>query len=180
MKLQKLLVCVALLICFAAIRAQRPVTSKWVYPDAKGRLRSSADARGNRIMDFSHAGYKGGGVRIPDVGVARTVKPAAGDNTAQIQAAIDDVSKCTPDANGFRGAVLLEQGMYDVAASLRIAESGVVLRGSGSGVNGTVLRVTGAPHRVFTVGGAGTWQPDVVRAAVTDAYVPAGGEDRDG
>ena len=30
-------------------------------------------------MDFSHAGYKGGGVRIPDVGVARTVKPAAGD-----------------------------------------------------------------------------------------------------
>jgi hypothetical protein len=59
MKLQKLLVCVALLICFAAIRAQRPVTSKWVYPDAKGRLQYSADARGNRIMDFSHAGYKG-------------------------------------------------------------------------------------------------------------------------
>jgi hypothetical protein len=174
MKLQTLLVCLAVLVCFDAIRAQRPVTSKWVYPDAKGRLQYSADARGNRIMDFSHAGYKGGGVRIPDVGVALTVKPAAGDNTPQIQAAIDDVSKRAPDANGFRGAVLLEPGTYDVAANLRIAASGVVLRGSGSGVNGTVLRVTGAPHRVFTVGGAGTWQPDAVRAAVTDAYVPAG------
>ena len=107
--------------------------SKWVYPDAKGRLQYTADARGNRIMDFSHAGYKGGGVRIPDVRVARTVKPVAGDNTAQIQAAIDEVSKLAPDANGFRGAVLLERGTYDVAGSLRIAASGVVLRGSGSG-----------------------------------------------
>ena len=38
--------------------------SKWVYPDANGRLQYTADARGNRIMDFSHAGYKGGGVRF--------------------------------------------------------------------------------------------------------------------
>jgi hypothetical protein len=162
----------AVLISAAALGAQGK--SQWVYPDATGRLHYRADARGNRIMDFSHAGYKGGGVRIPDVRVGRTVKPVAGDNTAQIQAAIDEVSKSAPDADGFRGAVLLEQGTYDVAANLRIAASGVVLRGSGSGVDGTVLRVTGAPHRVFTVGGTGTWQPDTVRAAVTDTYVPAG------
>ena len=174
----KYAVAAAVLLGAAALGAQG--TSKWVYPDAQGRLQYAADACGNRIMDFSHAGYRGGGVRIPDVVVARTVKPAAGDNTAQIQAAIDDVSKRTPDADGCRGAVLLEQGTYDVAANLRIAASGVVLRGSGSGVNGTVLRVTGAPHRVFTVGGAGTWQPDGVRAAVTDAYVPAGASTCDG
>ena len=70
--------------------------------------------------------------------------------------------------------MLLERGTYDVAGTLRIAASGVVLRGSGSGEDGTVLRVTGAPHRVFTVGGTGTWQPDATRANVTDAYVPAG------
>ena len=153
------------------VRAQGK--SKWMYPDAKGRLQYTADARGNRIMDFSHAGYKGGGVRIPDVRVARTVKAAAGDNTAQIQAAIDAVSALPPGAEGFRGAVLLERGTYDVAGTLRIAASGVVLRGSGSGVDGTVLRVVGPPHRVFTVSGTGTWQPGA-RAAVTDAYVPAG------
>ncbi len=151
-----------------------------MYPDAKGRLQYTADARGNRIMDFSHAGYKGGGVRIPDVRVARTVKPAAGDNTAQIQAAIDEVSKRAPDANGFRGAVLLEQGTYDVAANLRIAASGVVLRGSGSGVNGTVLRVTGAPHRVFTVGGAGTWQPDASARGCHRCLRACWGDDCDG
>ncbi len=165
-------VAAVVLLSAAAVGAQGK--SKWVYPDAKGRLQYTADARGNRIMDFSHAGYKGGGVRIPDVRVGRTVKPIAGDNTAQIQAAIDEVSKLPVDANGFRGAVLLERGTYDVAGNLRIAASGVVLRGSGSGEKGTILRVTGAPHRVFTVGGTGTWQADSTRANVTDAYVPAG------
>ena len=165
-------VAAVVLLSAAAVGAQGK--SKWVYPDAKGRLQYTADARGNRIMDFSHAGYKGGGVQIPDVRVARTVKPIAGDNTAQIQAAIDEVSKLPVDANGFRGAVLLERGTYDVAGNLRIAASGVVLRGSGSSEKGTILRVTGAPHRVFTVGGTGTWQADSTRANVTDAYVPAG------
>jgi len=164
----------AVLISAAALGAQG--RSKWVYPDARGRLQYTVDTRGNRIMDFSHAGYKGGGVRIPDVRVARTVTAFAGDNTAQIQAAIDEVSRLAPDDNGFRGAVLLERGAYDVAGTLRISSSGVVLRGSGSSENGTVVRATGAPHRIFTVGGAGTWQPNTTRASVTDAYVPAGAD----
>ncbi len=166
------IVAAAMLFSVAALGAAG--TSKWVYPDAKGRLQYTTDARGNRIMDFSHAGYKGGGVRIPDVRVAQTVKPVAGDNTAQIQAAIDEVSKLAPGANGFRGAVLLERGTYDVAGTLRIAANGVVLRGSGSGTAGTVLRVTGAPHRVFTVGGTGTWRPVEGAVRITDKYVPAG------
>ena len=165
---------IAAVVLFSTASLGGQGTSKWVFSGAKGQLQYTTDARGNRIMDFSHAGYKGGGVRIPDVRVARTVKPVAGDNTAQIQAAIDEVSKLPADANGFRGAVLLERGAYDVSGNLRIAASGVVLRGSGSGENGTVLRVTGAPHRVLTVGGTGTWQPEATRANVTDAYVPAG------
>ena len=147
--------------------------SKWVYPDANGRLQYPADARGNRIMDFSHAGYKGGGVRIPDVGVARTVKPAAGDNTAQIQAAIDEVSKRAPDANGFRGAVLLERARTCRRQSSNRGErrcaAGQRLRRQRNGA----ARHRRAASRVYG-GGAGTWQPDAVRAAVTDAYVPAG------
>jgi hypothetical protein len=148
--------------------------SKWVYPGRDGRLQYTPDERGNRIMDFSHAGYKGGGVRIPDVRVARRVKPIAGDNTAQIQAAIDEVSRLAIDPQGFRGAVLLERGTYDVAGQLRIAASGVVLRGSGSGESGTVIRATGEPHRFISVGGTGTWQPDATPAKIADAYVPSG------
>jgi hypothetical protein len=40
--------------------------SEWVYYDAKGKLAyKPLNAQGDRIMDFSHAGYKGGGVAIP-------------------------------------------------------------------------------------------------------------------
>ena len=163
-----------MLVLVGVADARQRGRSKWVYPDANGRLQYTADARGNRIMDFSHAGYKGGGVRIPDVRVARSVKPIAGDNTAQIQAAIDEVSKLAPDADGFRGAVLLERGSTTSRARVRIAASGVVLARQRLGVNGTVLRAIGAPHRIFTVGGTGTWQPDATRATVTDPYVPAG------
>jgi hypothetical protein len=98
----------AMLCGVAALGAQGK--SKWVSVDTHGRLRYTADAQGNRIMDFSHAGYMGGGVRIPDVRVARTVKPLGGDNTPQIQAAIDEVSKLPRDAGGVRGAILLEPG----------------------------------------------------------------------
>jgi hypothetical protein len=46
--------------------------SRWVYFDDQQRLHYGTDARGNRIMDFSHAGYKGGGVALPMVRVARS------------------------------------------------------------------------------------------------------------
>ncbi len=40
----------------------------------------------------------------------------AGDNTARIQRAIDYVASLTPDASGFRGAVLLDQGNFPCPA----------------------------------------------------------------
>jgi hypothetical protein len=148
--------------------------SKWVYFGEDHRLHYGTDAHGNRIMDFSHAGYKGGGVALPALRVARTLGPAPGDNTARIQAAIDEVSNLTPDADGFRGAVLLEPGVYEVATTLRIAASGVALRGSGSGEGGTTLNVTGEPHRFLDISGSGEWQPQGDPVAVSDRYVPSG------
>lgn len=158
----------------AALAAQGK--SKWVYFGEDHRLQYGTDARGNRVMDFSHAGYKGGGVAIPTVRVARTLGPTRGDNTARIQAAIDEVSNLAPDADGFRGAVLLEPGVYEVAVTLRIAASGVVLSGSGSDDGGTTLNVTGEPHRFLDVSGSGEWQPQGDPVAVTDRYVPSGAD----
>jgi hypothetical protein len=148
--------------------------SKWVYLGANQRLHYGSDARGNRIMDFSHAGYKGGGVPLPTVRVMRTVRAIDGDNTAQIQAAIDAVAALPLDRDGFRGAVLLERGVYDVAGGLKISASGVVLRGSGSGDGGTAIRASGPPHRVIDISGTGSWQLEGKPAQITDAYVPAG------
>ena len=97
------------------------------------------DEQGNTILDSSHAGYGGGGVPIPTVPVKETIWPVAGDNTANVQAAIDKVSALPLDRNGFRGAVLLRAGYYRMATPLRVQASGVVLRGEGMGDTGTVL-----------------------------------------
>ena len=54
-------------------------------------------------MDFSHAGYMGGGVALPVVAVRRTLKPSGGDDdSAAIQAVINEVA-ATGLTNGFRG-----------------------------------------------------------------------------
>src|ERR1019366_2598448 len=67
--------------------------SEWVHPGPDGRLVYKTTAAGDRIMDFSTAGYMGGGVALPTVPVKRTVQPSGGaDDTAVIQTAIDAVS----------------------------------------------------------------------------------------
>lgn len=123
----------------------RPTVSR-VHPDPTGKLVYTADDRGNTIPDFSHAGYGGGGVPIPTVPVKETIWPVAGDNTANVQAAIDKVSAMPADANGFRGAVLLRMGYYPMATPVTISASGVVLRGEGMGDTGTILIGTGNPR----------------------------------
>src|SRR4051812_11395203 len=151
-----------------------PGSSKWVFPGRDGRLRYGADVRGNRIMDFSFAGYAAGGLALPAVHAARTLAPVPGDNTASIQAAIDQVSALAPGSDGFRGAVVLERGTFGVIGELKIAASGVVLRGGGSGINGTTLNMSGPPHRFLDITGAGTWHPEGTAVAISDPYVASG------
>src|SRR5206468_1046060 len=112
---------------------------RYVSPGGDGRLVYEADARGNRVPDFSHCGYLGGGVTIPDVPVRVRVPVVPGDATARIQAAIDYVAKLPTDERGLRGAVLIEAGHHGIAGQLRITASGVVVRGRGQGPDGTVL-----------------------------------------
>jgi hypothetical protein len=110
--------------------------SSVIYRAADGTIVYEADAAGNRIPDFSHAGYRGGGVPLPQVPVRMTLSPSAtGDDTNQIQAALDDVGAMPLDENGLRGAVFLNPGSYRISGRLRIQQSGVVLRGSGDGTD---------------------------------------------
>src|SRR5207249_4996804 len=84
--------------------------SAHVHPGPNGKLIYAADELGNTIPDFSNCGYHGGGVAIPATKafpICLTLRPAAGDATARIQSAIDEVCKLPPDARGIRGAVLL-------------------------------------------------------------------------
>lgn len=142
-----------------------------LYADRDGRLVYVADARGNRIPDFSHAGY-GGGAPIPDVPVRITVPASRGDNSPRIQAAIDHVAQLEPDAAGFRGAVLLLAGRHEIAGQLKIRSSGVVLRGIGSE---TILVATGTDRRaLIQVRGKADRQLEEKKRRVSDEYVPVG------
>jgi hypothetical protein len=164
------LVLVTAAILFAQAKSQ------WVYFGADHLLHYRADGQGNRIMDFSYAGYRGGGVPLPSPPAIRHISPDEGDATPRIQAAIDSVSKRLPDKAGLRGAVLLDPGSYDLAGTLNINASGVVLRGSGSGDGGTVINLIGQPHRFLEIRGFGKPAAAASSAWITDSYVPAGAD----
>jgi hypothetical protein len=172
----------AVLLAIALLSAALPGAGaaedprRFVAPDEAGRLVYEQDDRGNRIPDFSHCGYMGGGVAIPDVPVRVVVAPAVGDDGPRIQAAIDHVAALPADGRGIRGAVLLLAGRHEVAGSLRIATGGVVLRGQGDGPGGTVLVASGTDRRtLIRVSGKDDRRPvSEAPLAIADAYVPVG------
>ena len=148
------------LLGLAAFVLHAQAISEWAFPEADHRLYYRYDARGNSIMDFSSAGYRAGGVKLPSAAAAQRLIPASGDNTARIQAALDNTT----------GAVVLAAGEYEIAGTLSITRSGVTLRGE----KGAGIRLTGKPHPFLEIHGAGTWREEGLAAPVLDAYVPAG------
>jgi hypothetical protein len=168
--------------------------SELVYPGQDGKLvyvphvnTGETDAV-NIIPDFSMCGYKGGGVPIPDVPVKITVSPQEGNDRQRIQDAINYVSGLTPDANGFRGAVFLKAGTYEIndgnipsasngtGNALLISKSGVVLRGEGQGPDGTIL-ISDAEkqHTLLCIQPLSSPQRTVSNTTrITDPYVGTG------
>ncbi len=147
----------------------------WVSIGPSGKLVYRTLPHGDRIVDFSYAGYMGGGVPLPHVPVARTVSPSGADDTAAIQHAIDEVS-AMPLVHGFRGAVLLTPGIFQCSGTLTISASGVVLRGSGVMQSGTTIQMTGKPHVAIAISGQQKVQVLGSPAHITDSYVPSGSQ----
>jgi hypothetical protein len=161
--------------CFP-LSAASPKKDPIITIGPEGKLIYSADSQGNRIPDFSHCGYAGGDRPIPDVPIHVVVPPIQGDSTARIQRAIDYVAKLPLDTNGLRGAVLVLSGRYEISGGLRLATSGVVLRGQGMDENGTVLVASGEDRRTLirivgrsdrTNGSGKSWE-------IEDEAVPVG------
>src|SRR5581483_6319985 len=167
-------------------------SSEWARPGSDGNLIYKTTPAGDRIMDFSTAGYMGGGVALPMVPVQRTVLPSGGaDDSDAIQAAIDAVSRL-PMENGFHGAVMLGAGTFICSKTIYLATSGVVLRGSGT--NSTTIKMTGQRHSAIVIGRArGRGGPSIdenepadgagsaasrafvgAETTIADAYVPSG------
>ena len=171
------------LLCFwgASLLAASGATnlSAWVLPGASGRMICQPDALGNRVLDYSGVGYKGGTVPIPEVPVKVTISPVAGDDGASIQAAINTVKALPLDANGFRGAILLTAGEYQISNSITVDASGIVLRGVGDGSDtnsNTILRAAGAGQRtlVLVTGIDDASKVSGTTRNLTNNYVPVG------
>ena len=165
--------------------------SSYAYYGDAGRLIYPLDSLGNRIPDFSMAGYRNGNEPIPDVtqmfDASRivTVSPGYGDDRAAIQAALDQVGAMPMGSDGLRGMVQLTAGEFQVSESLYLLDSGVVLRGVGDGdepADSTILRATGTTQRsLIVVGDAAPYDPMKGHTKIAgtthnmvDKYVPAG------
>ncbi|WPJ96288.1 carbohydrate binding domain-containing protein [Coraliomargarita algicola] len=158
------------------IQAATAATSSLTTRHTDGYLAYSADSYGNSLPDYSYAGYKLGTVPIPNViPIKATVSPIAGDDTANIQNAIDTVEAMPLDSDGFRGVVLLEPGTYDITSKLSINQSGVVIRGSGAGKDGTIFFHQGTTQSTtISIGPLAGGIGSSYLTDITDSYVPVG------
>jgi hypothetical protein len=157
---------------FAAVSACA-APSTWVFYGGDGKLQYQAWGNGNRIMDFSTAGYMGGGVALPDVPTVQTLNPSGGDDKTAIQNAINAVA-AMPLVNGVRGALQLAPGTFRISGQITITASGVVLRGSGSGPGGTIILMTNAASfSAFHLTGSGSPSTSG-KVNITGSYVPSG------
>lgn len=139
------LTCVLCLVVSLAFTSAQPS----VRPDDNGKLNYAQDEQGNAIPDFSYCGYDMASSDIPQVTVRVVVKPADGDDGERIQTAIDYVADLPKDSDGYRGAVGLAPGEFQVAGQILIRTSGVVLQGSGANKGGTTVLATGQDRRAL-------------------------------
>ncbi len=141
---------------------------QFLFAAPVSRILQTADGNGNRIPDFSNSGYRGANVPLPEVRAVAGLKPEAGDATARIQSAIDEVAR-----HG-GGALVLARGTYEINGTLSIP-SGVILRGEGQGADGTVLLAAGKKRRtLITIGGAAAPELERLARRIKDDYVPVG------
>ncbi len=153
-----------------ALLAQKPLKPAPLYTN-KGKLLYTADSLGNRIPDFSYCGYKASEETIPNIDIKIVVPVSKGDATLRIQSALDYVASLPLDKNGFRGAVLLQKGTYEVFGQLQITASGVVLRGSG--VNATIILGAGTQRTtLIKIKGKGGLAKDLTGLTIRETYVP--------
>jgi hypothetical protein len=148
---------------------------RFIYLDEDKNLQFPPDEQGNEVPDYSFAGYHAGGVALPTLPVKVVVPIGAGDATARIQAAIDYVASLKRDENGHRGAVLLAKGTHEVAGTLLVRASGVVLRGEANNDEPTKILATGSERRaVIRFLGEPIPAPGDKTYEIATAYVPVG------
>lgn len=165
-------------LCALAVSSHATDTAvypQWVRLNADGKLAYTTTPHGDRIVDFSYAGYRGGGVALPDAPVAETLNPSGADDTAALQSALDRVAARAAKADAPQ-ALLLASGTFHLSAPVNISASNVVLRGSGR--DKTTLQLTGTPHLGLNLGLRDSGEPPArsphTQTTLAGTYIPSG------
>jgi hypothetical protein len=123
--------------------------SSIVFYGASSKLEYVSDSEGNRIPDFSNAGYRGADAQLPGITRVITTIPA-GASLATINSAIANASVSATNP----GVIQLSAGTYTISGTILINKPGLVLRGAGDGRSGgsaTVIRQTNTGAGIITI-----------------------------
>jgi hypothetical protein len=163
--------CCVVLVPTVQLTAQKVGEPKWVKQNANGELSYQADELGNTIPDFSRVGYYHGFKDIPMVPLVRAIEPS--DSAEQeIQTAINQLSEAPINKNGFRGCIFIRAGTFKIKGTIKIAASGIVLRGQGDATK--IIAVGKGQRTLISVSGSGGIKQDGPSIQITDKYVPVG------
>ncbi|KAI8600298.1 hypothetical protein EDD21DRAFT_377606 [Dissophora ornata] len=183
-------------IVFPEVHSDQPY-SKIVYPivpeDPDSTLGYvSYNRQGDRIMDFSMAGWNEGNTdlpdAVPDIPCLETLSPRdgadspsdQGDDTERIQAALDRVSRKTKKLVQNKdvipkGALALERGVYRISRPLKIRASGILFRGDPGGGSRIVCQwESRGPRYAIEVEGKTDKMLQNTRVPVMAEYTPVG------
>ena len=151
-------------------------TPDWVSIGQDGNLDYQTTANGDMIMDYSSAGYMGGGVALPvPTSQMITLSPSGGDDTSAIQAAINTIASYPVNtATGFAGVLFFNPGNFTVTSQLNITIGGIVIRGSGSDQTTLWMPSTVSPFTMFNISPASVSYLKGSSVSITNAYVPSG------
>jgi len=129
--------------------------------------KNTKNAKGDKLPNFNFCDYHASEIASPAVDrkATKTLKPGTGDQSASIQAALDEFYK----AGG--GIVALEAGNYKISPGLVIRNQ-TILRGAGTG--NTVLTVNSLSENVFTLGNQTSTGKIIKTSLITDDYIPVG------
>ena len=157
-----------------------PVEGKLIVQQGDKLQYNTYSDKGDKLTDFSKAGFYAGKYEIPDsskIKVVATIEPSKDkneDDTERIQKVIDEVFENAP--NNFFKVIKLKAGRYNINKNGISLKSGIILSGEGQGPSGTVLYAFDKTrYSVIKVHGMPK-ENDANIHYVTNKYIPAGSD----
>ena len=155
-----------------------PVNSKIIEPVGDKLVYNTYNEYGDKLTDFSYAGFYQGEYEIPDsskIKIAATIEPSKNknvDDTERIQKVIDEVYDNSP--NTYFKVIKLKAGKYNINKNGLRIKSGIILSGEGQGPTGTILFATDKEqYTVVRIAGLPSTKIGD-NHYVTDSYIPSG------